>query len=158
MTPISDIGPEGPLCPFFLRGMRCHTGSKPALRSLTSFHQQPIHCHAELLLARACDDAIDRRDVGKIPPYGEDDVIVLDQKIIGRVEADPADLLAAPQRDPCVGRVRALQARLARWRDGAQIAADIGRRQSKPAQPGGYHMSKILAHAMAVFAYLVERR
>jgi len=83
---------------------------KPALRS---FHQQHIHGHRQLLLARAHDDAVDRRHIGKIPAHGEDDVIVLDQKIIGGVEAEPAGLLAAPQRDPCVGRIRALQARFA---------------------------------------------
>ena len=90
---------------------------------------------AELLLARSHDDAVDRRDIGKIPPHRQHDVIVLDQDVIGRIEADPADLRTAPQRDPGVGRVRALQARLARRRDGAQIAADIGRRQSEAAQP-----------------------
>jgi hypothetical protein len=34
-----------------------------------------------------------------------------------------------------MGRVGPLQARLAGRRDGAQIAADIGRRQSRPRRP-----------------------
>ena len=57
-----------------------------------------------------------------------------------------------------MGRVRTLQARFARRRDGAQIAADIGRRQSEPAQSCDHHMCKILANAMALFEHFVERR
>jgi len=71
-------------------------------------HQQHIHRHRELLLARADDDAIDRRDVGEVAPDRQDDVVVLDQEVIGRIEPDPADRAAAPHRDPGVGGVGGL--------------------------------------------------
>ena len=62
-----------------------------------SFHQQHIHRDRELLLARSHDHAVHRRDVGKIPPDRQNDVIVLDENVIGRVEADLAEPLTAPQ-------------------------------------------------------------
>ena len=88
----------------------------------------------------------------------EHDVVVLDQEIVGRIETDPAELLAAPQRHPGMGGIGALQPRLARRRDGAQIAADIGRRQAEAAQPCDHHMGEILADAVALLEHLAERR
>src|SRR6185437_13101210 len=69
---------------------------------LPLLHDHDIHRHAQLLLARADDDAVDWRDIGEIAPDAEDDVIVLDQEIVGGIEADPPELLAAPERDPGV--------------------------------------------------------
>ena len=57
-----------------------------------------------------------------------------------------------------MGRVGALQARFARRRNGAQIAADIGRRQSEAAQARDHHMGEILADAVTFFEHFVERR
>ena len=65
---------------------------------------------------------------------------------------------AAPHRDPGVGGVGALQARFARRRDGAQIAADIGRRQPESAQACDHHMGKVLADAVALLEHFLERR
>ena len=84
-------------------------------------------------------------------------MVILDEDIVGRVETDPAEALAAPQGYPGMGGVGALQARLARRRDGAQIAADIGRGQAEAAQPGDHHMGEILTNPVTFFEYLVER-
>jgi hypothetical protein len=52
------------------------------------------------------------------------DVIVLDEEVVGRVEADPASLGAAPTRHPGVGHVAALQAGTAgRRRDVRKLMA-----------------------------------
>src|ERR1700694_2638507 len=75
-----------------------------------SLHHDDIHRDVELLLARPDDDAVDRRDVGKIPAHRQDDVIIFDEDVVGRIEADPTELLAAPQGHPGVRGVGALQA------------------------------------------------
>ena len=54
---------------------------------------------------------------------------------------------AAPDGDPGVRGVGAGEARLARRRDGADVAADIERRQAEAAQAGDHHMGEILADA-----------
>src|SRR5437016_12182306 len=74
-------------------------------------HRHHIDLDAQLLLARADDDAVDRGDVGEIAAGGEHDVVVGDHEVVGGVEADPAELAAAPHRNPGMGRVRALQPR-----------------------------------------------
>ena len=79
------------------------------------------------------------------------------RSLVGSKPIQPM-LGAAPHRNPGVGGVGALQARLARRRDGAQIAADIGRRQPEPAQARNHHMGKILADAVALLEHLLERR
>src|SRR4029078_10592374 len=81
---------HGVVFAFFVQGPSVHYGS---------FHHQHIHRHRELLLARADDDAGDRRDVGEVAPDRQDDVVVLDQQVIGRVEPDPADRAATPYRN-----------------------------------------------------------
>ena len=91
---------------------------RPGMRR--SLHRQHVDRDAELLLARADDDAVDRRDVGEVAADRQNDVVVLDQDVVGRIEPDPAELGAAPHRHPGVGGVGALQARLARRRDGAR--------------------------------------
>ena len=57
-----------------------------------------------------------------------------------------------------MGRVGALQPRLARRRNGAQIAADIGGRQAETAQPCDHHMGKVLADAVALLEDFAQRR
>ena len=57
-----------------------------------------------------------------------------------------------------MGRVRALQTRLAGRRDSAQIAGDIGRRQPKPAQARNHQMGKVLANAAALLEDFPQRR
>src|ERR1700735_184122 len=80
--------------PFEGRALHGHlkvTDNKAVPRSIP---QPPVDRHVELLLARADDDAIDRRDIGKIPPNCQHDVIVLDQYVVGGIEANPPHLLA----------------------------------------------------------------
>ena len=79
------------------------------------------------------------------------------RSLVGSKPTQPISL-AAPHRDPGMGGVGALQARLARRRDGAQIAADIGRRQAEAAQACDHHMGKILADAVALLEHFLERR
>ena len=57
-----------------------------------------------------------------------------------------------------MGGVGALQARLARRRNGAEIAADIGGRQAEPAQARDHDMGEILTDAVALVEGLAERR
>src|SRR6476620_450705 len=90
------------------------TRASPTRQEPQSFDQQHVDCHAELLLRRADDDAVDRRNVGKVAADREHDMVASDHKIVGRIEIDPAKLLPAPQRHPGMGSVGALQARLAR--------------------------------------------
>src|SRR6476646_7175740 len=48
----------------------------------------------QLLLAAAADDAVDGGDVCVVAAGAEDDVLVLDEHRVGRVEPDPADVRA----------------------------------------------------------------
>ena len=73
----------------YVRAGRARPG--PGIRCGRSLHQHHVHGDAELLLARADDDAVDRRDVGEVAPDGQNDVVVLDHEVVGRIEADPAD-------------------------------------------------------------------
>src|SRR5690242_12460077 len=66
------------------------------VRLQPSLDRHDIDGDAELLPRRADDDAVDRRNVGKIAPHCENDVIVLDQEVIGRIETDPAKFGPAP--------------------------------------------------------------
>ena len=61
-----------------------------------SFHQHDVDGDVELLFRRADDDAVDRRNIGKVAPDAQDDVIVLDEEIVGGVQSDPAKLFTAP--------------------------------------------------------------
>src|SRR5262245_23697494 len=88
-------------------------------------HRHHVHLDPQLLLAGTYDDAVDWGDVGEIAAHGEHDVVVGDHEIVGGVEADPAEIAAAPYRNPGMRRIRALQPRFARGRDGADIAGDI---------------------------------
>src|SRR6202000_1034997 len=107
----------------------------------------------KLLLAGTDDDAVHRRDIGEIATDTEDDVIVLDQEIVGRIEADPAELGAAPQRDPGMRCAAAWRPRLARRRNGAEIPRDVSRRQAEAAQARDHHMGKILTDAVALLEH-----
>ena len=71
-------------------------------------------------------------------------MVILDHHGVGRVYADPAHFLTAPDRDPGVGRIGALQPFLAWRRDRAQIAADIGGGQAKTANAADHHMGEVL--------------
>lgn len=48
------------------------------------------------LAARRKDDAVDRGDIRVVAPDGEHDMVVAGKNAVGRIEADPADLRAAP--------------------------------------------------------------
>ena len=98
---------------------------------LDSYH---INGDTKLLLGRTDDNTVDRRDISKIATDGEDDVIVLDQEIVSRIEAYPTELIATPERHPGMSCVGALKPELTRRRDGAQVTADIGRRQAETAE------------------------
>ena len=102
-----------------------------------SLHQQHIHGHAELLLARADDDAVDRRDVGKVARDRQDDVIVANQDIVGRIETDPADRVAAPYRHPGVGGVGALPLPVLAEGEGLAFPGALGWAASTPGGRGG---------------------
>ncbi len=66
---------------------------------------------------------------------------------VGRIEADPSVLFARPDGDPGVGGVGALEPLLARRRNGADISAHIGRRQSEAAQAPDHDLGEVLADA-----------
>ena len=75
----------------------------------------------------------------------ENDVIVGDNEIVRRVEIDVTGLAPAPERRPGMCRVRALEPRLPRRRNGADITADLGGRQPKTTQARDHDVCKILA-------------
>ena len=86
-TPVGNAVHEAALS----RCMMVATGTDYA-----SLHRQHVHRHAQLLFRRADDDAVDGRDVGEVAADRELDVIVRDQEIIGRIQADPPQLCATP--------------------------------------------------------------
>ena len=72
-------------------------------------------------------------------------MVVLRHEVVGGIEADPAPVLAAPERHPGMGGVGPLQALLPRRRLGAQIAADIGGGQAQPPQAADHDVAEVLA-------------
>ncbi len=106
-------------------------------------------------LRRADDDAVDRRDVGKIAAdaRGRCRSFSTRRSLVG---SNPIQPSSAPHHTDTQAWVASapLQARLARRRNGAQIAADIGRGQAQPAQPCDHHMGKVLADAVTLLEAL----
>ena len=94
--------------------------------------------------------------VAVVAAAGHHDVVVAHRDAVGRVEAEPA--LAAPDRHPGVARIRPAQARPARRRHGAQVAADIGGRQAHAAQARDHHVGEVLADPGPEREGLGERR
>ena len=81
---------------------------------------------SDVLAAGRENDAVDRGNIGIVAALREHDMIVADHDLVGRIEADPAVSGAAPDRNPGMRGVGAFQPFLARRRNGADIAADIG--------------------------------
>jgi hypothetical protein len=88
--------------------------------------------HVEPLLAGGEDDGVDGRHIGIFAADRECDVVAVGKDRIGWIEVIPAGLRAAPDLDSGVHGVRAFEARRGTARLGAQVAADISRRQARP--------------------------
>ena len=82
----------------------------------------------------------------------------LRDEVVGRVEMDPARLLAAPHRDPGMAGIGAAQRDLFLGMDGADVARDIARREAVGAQRGDHDMREILADAGLALEHLVQGR
>src|SRR5262245_9291457 len=97
-------------------------------------HGNDVDLDTQFVIAGADEDTINRRNVVKIAADREADMVGAGLDGVGRIEAGPAVMRAAPNGNPGMGRIRALQPRLAGRRYGAQIAADVSGRQAEPAQ------------------------
>ena len=87
----------------------------------------------------------------------EDDVVVGDDEVVGRVKIDKAGLATAPERHPGMGCVGAFQARLSFRRQRADVTADIGCGQAESTQAGNHDVGEILTDAAALLEGLRER-
>src|ERR1700712_378151 len=87
--------------------------TKACSSSMPLLPRDHVHLNIDVLLAGSQNDPGDGGDVGVVAAFGEDDVVVADHDRVGRVEADPAVLVAAPDRNPGVGGVGAFQTLLA---------------------------------------------
>src|SRR5580692_7094446 len=112
------------------RGGRDHSAGPAPSQHLGSVLSDwnDVDFDLEIVVARGEDQAFDWRYVGIIAPARDHDMVIARGDGVGRVEAEPAESRAAPQRDPGVGRVRAGEALLAGRGNGADVAADVERR------------------------------
>ena len=104
-------------------------------RSRLGLHRDHIDLDFEIASAVVDDEAVDRRNVGVVAPARQDDMVVALGNGVGRVDAEPAERGAAPDRRP--RRARRRRRRAAAWPGGgigADVAADVKRRQAEAAQ------------------------
>src|SRR5258708_6332084 len=98
------------------------------------------------MLAAPEDDAAHRTDVAVVAPPGEDDMLLADDEVVGRVDVDPA-YSGAIDRGPGMRGVGAGEARPSRRRVCADVAADITSGEAERAQRRDFGMGEILADA-----------
>src|SRR6516164_3382407 len=108
-----------------------------------------IDRHVDALLAGCQDYTVHRGDVGVIAADGEHNVLVGCEHVVGRVESDPACIRPAPQHNPGMHGVGALQSCFSLSRHAAQIAAHISSGQTDATETGNHDVCKILADAAA---------
>ena len=74
-------------------------------------------------------------------------MVLVRHEIVGRIEMDPARLLAAPDGDPGVAGIGTAQRDLVRGVDGADVARDIGGGETVGAKRRDLDMGEVLADA-----------
>src|ERR1700677_1621628 len=124
---------------------------------MSSIQRLDVHGHLDRMLAATGDDASHRTDVAKITTERNRDVFLTGLDVVGGVKINPAGA-GAKNGKPRVARIHANQTRLAFRRAGAQIAADVTRRQTERTQERNAEMRKILADAASFFQNLLQRR
>src|ERR1700721_2478266 len=115
-----------------------------------SIQRLDVHGHLDRMFAAASNDAGHRADVAKITTERNRDVFLTGLDVVGGVKINPAGARAKNGK-PRVARIHANQARLAFRRPGAQIAADVTRRQTERTQERNAEMRKLPAAAAPFF-------
>ena len=108
------------------------------------------------VLATADDDTAQGTDVAIVATRGKGDMPDPGEDIVGRIDIDPI-AIAGEDGEPGMRGISADQPRLAAWRLGFQISADIARGDTDRSTACDREMSKILAYAMARLERLVGR-
>src|SRR5689334_12404410 len=109
------------------------------------------------MVAGAKDHAAHGADVAIVAAPAERDVLHGGEKVVGRIDVNPADA-RTKKRNPRVRGIRAEELLLAGRRLRFKIAADIARGQAERAEAGDLQMREVLADAPTLLQHFAKRR
>src|SRR5271156_4450177 len=101
------------------------------------------------MFGTAQEHTVDWADVAVIAPPSHRNVTVSGHAIVRGIEINPPSAWR-PRRTPGMGSIGALQTRLARRRQGSQIATDVTGRQAQGSHASDLEMSEVLTYAAAL--------